>query len=95
MSGIEYYPRTPIPTPASATPLGDTSGRDVGFGGSAGSFATIVQKRERPLAPHIYPRKIIGKNTIIIIAIFGHFMVKLCLNNRFNILIDFFCFILV
>ena len=26
MSGIKYYPRTPIPTPASATPLGDTSG---------------------------------------------------------------------
>ena len=30
---------------------------------------------------------------IIIIAFFGHFMVKLYLNNIFNGLIDFFCFI--
>ena len=33
---------------------------------------------------------IMGKNTIIIIAIFGHFMGKLCLNNWFNGLIGFF-----
>ena len=44
-------------------------------------------------------RKIIGKSwkimAIIIMAFFGHFMVKLYLNNIFNGLIDFFCFILV
>ena len=34
-------------------------------------------------------RKIIGKITIIIIAMFGNFMVKLYLNNKFNGLIDF------
>ena len=33
--------------------------------------------------------------TEIIMAICCHLMVKLYLNNRFNILIDFFCFILV
>ena len=26
MNGIMYYPRVPLPTPASATPLGDTKG---------------------------------------------------------------------
>ena len=40
-------------------------------------------------------KKIIGKNTIIMMAMFGHFMVKLYLNNIFNILIDFFCFRMV
>ena len=40
-------------------------------------------------------RKIIGNNMVIIMAIFGHFMVKLYLNNRFNGLIDFVRFGLV
>ena len=40
-------------------------------------------------------KKIIGKIAIIIMAIFGHFMVKLYLSNRFNILIGFVRFGLV
>ena len=35
-------------------------------------------------------RKIIGTNTKIIIASFAYFIVKMCLHNIFDILIDFF-----
>ena len=43
------------------------------------------RNREKTQVKH---KKIIGKNTIIIMALFGHCMVKLYLNNGFNGLID-------
>ena len=36
---ITHFPRIPIPTPAPAHPLGDTSGR----GGPGGPFLTIIE----------------------------------------------------
>ena len=48
MNSIKYYPRIPSPTPESATPLGDTSGRDIfelaNLKRKANAFQTMVQE---------------------------------------------------
>ena len=74
--------------------LGDTSGQDRGSTRGAVASAREQAPVASPTSNSFYSakrllRKIIGKITIIIMAIFCHFMVKLDLNNIFNILIGF------
>ena len=45
MNGIEYYPRIPIPTLASAHPLGDTSGQVRPWPGPARRPADVAQTK--------------------------------------------------
>ena len=80
-------------------PLIDSGGIEKMMQQKDGSSSKTMENHGKILENH---GKIMGNHgksweimVIIIMAIFGHFMVKLHLNNIFNILIDFSRFILV